>query len=92
MALTPEDRAFYEEKLGLKGLLYLLIATVLVGAIAWPLLFYVQDYSTGQTSKWSFLVVRDFAFTGAMFGSILAAIMFAAARFYLWMGWLPRRR
>ena len=92
MALSPQDRAFYEEKLGWTGFLYLLGATVIVGAIIWPVLLYLQDYSAGQTSKWSFSVVRNLAISGMLLGCVVSLVMFFLARFYLWLGWLPRRR
>jgi hypothetical protein len=92
MALTPEDRAFYEEKLGWKGYVYLWALTTVVGAIIWPLLLYIQDASAGQTSKWSSTVVGQLAFCGALMGTTMSVIMYLIARFYLWMGWLPSRR
>jgi hypothetical protein len=92
MALTPQDAAFYNEKLGWRGFIYLLIATVLFGAFIWPVLLYVQDYSAGKTGDWSFVVVRNLALNGMMLGCIVSILMFFLARFYLWMGWLPRRR
>jgi hypothetical protein len=92
MALSPEDRAFYEEKLGWKGFIYLYVATVLVGAIMWPAILYVHDESNGQTAQWSFTVVRNLAISGMLLGTAMSVIMFVLARFYLWLGWLPRRR
>jgi xanthine/uracil permease len=92
MALTPEDRAYYEQKLGWNGYLCLLAATMTVGAIAMPLLLYIQDWSDGETSKWSFTVVRNLVLNGVMLGTIVSLVMFVLARFYLWLGWLPRRR
>jgi ABC-type uncharacterized transport system permease subunit len=37
-------------------------------------------------------VVRNLALNGMMLGCIVSILMFFLARFYLWMGWLPRRR
>ncbi len=92
MALSPQDRAFYEEKLGWKGFLYLLLATVIMGAVIWPLLLYLQDYSAGLAGKWNFAIVRDISLSGMMLACVVSFVMYALARFYLWMGWLPRRR
>jgi hypothetical protein len=92
MALSPEDRAFYEEKLGWRGFIYLFIATVVVGAISWPVVLYIQDASAGQTGSWSFTVVRNVALSGMLLGVVVSLFMFVLARFYLWLGWLPRRR
>jgi hypothetical protein len=92
MALSPQDRAFYDAKLNWHGFLYLLAATMIFGAIAWPGILYVQDYSSGAAGHWNFTVVRNLALCGLMMGCAMSVIMFFLARFYLWMGWLPRRR
>ena len=92
MALTPEDRAYYEERLGWRGFLYLFIATVVTGSIACPALLYAQDSSNGQTASWTSKVVMNLAIIGMLAGTALSVIMFFLARFYLWLGWLPRRR
>jgi len=91
MALSPQDKLFYEEKLGWRGFLYLLIATMVMGALLWPGILYLEDYSSGLAGKWTFVTVRDLAVSGILLGCIVTMIMFALARFYLWMGWLPRR-
>ena len=92
MALTPQDRAFYQEKLGWLGFLYLLIVTVLVGAVMWPALLYLQDYLNGQAGRWNFKIVFNVAISGMLLGCVVSVIMFALARLYLRLGWLPRRR
>lgn len=92
MALSPQDRAFYEEKLGWKGFIYLFIATVITGALACPVLLYVQDYAGGHAASWNFAVAENVAIVGMLLGTALSVIMFFLARFYLWLGWLPRRR
>ena len=92
MALSPQDRAFYEEKLGWKGFIYLFVATVATGAVACPALLYIQDYSNGHAGSWTFKVVTNVAIIGILLGMALSVILFFLARFYLWLGWLPRRR
>jgi hypothetical protein len=92
MALSPQDRAFYEEKLGWKGFGYLFVATVVTGAIACPLVLYIQDYSIGRAASWNFGILTNVAISGMLLGMALSVIMFFLARFYLWLGWLPRRR
>jgi hypothetical protein len=34
----------------------------------------------------------ELSLIGVMLGTIVSLVMFFLARFYLWMGWLPRRR
>jgi hypothetical protein len=92
MALSPQDQAFYDEKLGWKGFLYLLAATMLVGAISWPTVLYLQDSAAGNTGKWDFHVVVQLALSGMLLGTIVSLLMFCLARVYLTLGWLPRRR
>jgi hypothetical protein len=92
MALSKQDQAFYEEKLNYKSIGYLFGATTLVGAIAWPLLLYIQDWSAGQTSTWSVNVVYKLAVMGFLLGSVVAVVMYLAFKCLLQMGWLPSRR
>jgi len=92
MALSPQDKAFYEEKLGWKSFGYLFAATVIIGAIAWPLLIFLQDWSNGETSKWSFNVVYKLAVMGFLLGTVVSVVMYLIFKFFLSMEWLPRRR
>jgi hypothetical protein len=92
MALSKKDQAFYEEKLGWKSFGYLFAATTIIGAVMWPLLLYVQDWSSGNTSKWSSNVVCDLAIMGFLLGTVVAAIMYLLFKFFLTMGWLPSTR
>jgi hypothetical protein len=92
MALSKQDQAFYEEKLGWKSFGYLFAATTIIGAIMWPLLLYIQDWSVGQTSKWSANVVYDLAVMGFLLGTVVAVVMYLVFKFFLSMGWLPSRR
>jgi len=92
MALSPQDKAFYEEKLGWKSFGILYVATVTIGAIAWPLLAYVQDWSNGTTERWSGNVVFQVALIGFMLGTVVSVLMYLAFKFLLEMEWLPSRR
>jgi hypothetical protein len=92
MALSKQDQAFYEEKLNYKSIGYLFGATTVIGAITWPTLLYIQDWSSGDTSKWSMQVVYNLAVMGFLLGSVVAVIMYLAFKCLLEMGWLPSRR
>lgn len=92
MALSKQDQAFYEEKLGLKTFGYLFGATVMIGAVMWPLLLYIQDLSSGAASQWTFNVAFDWSMIGFMLGTVVAVVMYLAFKFLLSMGWLPSRR
>jgi len=91
MALSKKDQEFYEEKLSLKMAGYLFLYTALVGAVAVPAVLYMQDASVGQTRAWSFDMVIKLAEEGAMFGCIIAMIMYLAFKLLLQIGWLPSR-
>ena len=91
MALSQKDKAFYEEKLNYKSIGYLFGATTVVGAISWPLLLYIQDWASGDTSTWSLKVVSNLAVMGFLLGSVVAVIMYLAFKGLLEMGWLPSR-
>jgi hypothetical protein len=92
MALSPQDKTFYEERLGLKSFGYVFGATTILGAIIWPTLLYLEDLSNGDTSKWSGNVVYNLAVMGFLLGSVVAVIMYLLFKFFLQMGWLPSRR
>jgi hypothetical protein len=92
MALSKQDQAFYEKKLGWKSFGYMFAATAIIGAVMWPVLLYFQDWSAGQTSKWSVNVVYDLAVMGFLLGCVVAVIMYLGFKFLLSMGWLPSRR
>jgi hypothetical protein len=92
MALSPQDRAFYEEKLNWKSFFYLLASTVGIGTVIWPLMLFVQDWSAGLAADWTVQRALGLSFDGFMFGLVVSAIMYLLFRFFLWMGWLPSRR
>ena len=92
MALSPQDKAFYEEKLGWKSFGYLFLATVIIGAVAWPLLIYLQDWTNGDTSQWTSTVVIHLATMGFLLGMVVSVVMYLIFKFFLEMEWLPKRR
>jgi ABC-type antimicrobial peptide transport system permease subunit len=92
MALSKQDKQFYEEKLSYKSIGYLFGATTFIGAVMWPLLLYFQDWSSGQTNLWSINVAFNLAVIGFLLGCVVAVVMYLAFKFLLEMGWLPSRR
>ncbi len=92
MALSAHDKEFYEEKLRWKSFGILLGATMLVGMIAWPTLIYLQDWSNGDTSKWSGDVAFKLSMMGFLLGMVVSTVMYLLLKFFLEMGWLPKRR
>ena len=92
MALSQQDKEFYEEKLALNSFGYLFAATVIIGAIAWPLLLYIEDLSNGQTDTWSLKVALNLSIIGFLLGSVVSVIMYLIFKFLLEVGWLPKRR
>ena len=92
MALSKADQAFYAEKLSFRSIGYLFGATTVIGAIAWPSLLYIQDWSDGKTSSWSLNVAMGLAEIGFMLGCVVAVLMYLSFKFLLEMGWLPSRR
>ncbi|MCE0522053.1 MAG: hypothetical protein LV480_04005 [Methylacidiphilales bacterium] len=92
MPLSKQDQAFYEEKLGWKSFGFMLLATAIIGAIMWPSLLYLEDWSAGTTSKWSGNVVYHLAVIGFLLGTVVSVVMYLGFKFLLSMGWLPSRR
>jgi hypothetical protein len=91
MALSKKDQEFYEEKLSLKMAGYLILYTALLGAVAVPTALYILDFAAGTTGGWSFSRVTAVAEVGAMFGCIIAVVMYLAFKLLLQVGWLPSR-
>jgi hypothetical protein len=92
MALSPQDHAYYEEKLDVKGFIPYFIWTVVIGAILWPLMLFLMDWSYGYASNWTGQVVGRLMIIGFLLGSVVSVVMNFLFRFLLWMGWLPSRR
>jgi hypothetical protein len=92
MALSKQDQEFYEEKLGWKSFGLLVLVTALFGALMWPSLWFLQDWSAGRAGQWSSSIVYDLAIMGLMLGSATAVFMYLGFKFFLSMGWLPSRR
>ena len=92
MALSRQDQAYYEEKLGWKTLLKLMAGTAIIGVIGWPIATYILDWSSGSASKWTLSIWFDVSMFGFMFGFVVSAFMYLVFRFFLAMGWLPSRR
>ena len=92
MALSAQDKAFYEEKLSMKNLYYLMGATIAMGGVMWPLLLYIQDVSDGVAARWTLNVALDWSIIGMLLGSVVGVLMYLAFKFLLSMEWLPSRR
>ena len=92
MALSKQDRDFYEEKMSWKALGYLFIWTTVVGTVGWPLLLYIQDASAGLTGRWTLNIALEWASIGFMLGTVVAVFVYLGFKFFLAMGWLPSRR
>jgi hypothetical protein len=55
-------------------------------------LLFLQDYFNGVKTPWSWTLALALALSGMGLGIVVSVLMYLLARFYLWMGWLPRRR
>jgi uncharacterized PurR-regulated membrane protein YhhQ (DUF165 family) len=92
MALSPQDKEFYEERLSMKSFGYVAGATICVGTFGFPFLFFVQDWSRGLAGRWTLNVAFDWCALGFLIGSVVAVFMYLFFKFLLEMGWLPARR
>jgi hypothetical protein len=92
MALSKQDRNFYQEKLGWKSFGVLFTTTVIVGAVMTPIMIFMLDWSQGQAGKWSISMAIDVSMIGFCLGVIMAVILYFFFKFLLSMGWLPSRR
>jgi hypothetical protein len=92
MPLSPSDKAFYQDKLSLKNLYYVIGVTMLVGGIGTPSLLFVQDWMYGLAGRWTTHIAFDWFLIGIMIGSMVAVLMYLGFKFLLSMEWLPQRR
>jgi hypothetical protein len=92
MALSPQDREFYEEKLSMKSFGYVIGSTILLGSVAWPLMNFTQDWSNGLAGRWNGNIVFDFAAIGFLLGLVVSVVLYLGFKFLLEVGWLPSRR
>lgn len=92
MALSPQDKAFYEQKLSMGSFGPVAGATIAVGAIVWPAMLFVMDWSNGHADKWTSSIAFSLCMMGLMLGSVVSVIMYLGFKFLLEMGWLPARR
>lgn len=92
MALSAADKEFYEEKLSIKGMYWLVGATMIGGSIAWPVLLYIQDSQNGLAQVWNFSIATKWSMIGLMVGSMVGVFMYLFFKFLLAMEWLPSRR
>ncbi len=76
----------------MKSLGYLFGATTLMGAIGWPVLFFVQDAANGLAGRWTVMIALSWSAIGFMLGAVVAVFMYLGFKFLLEMGWLPSRR
>lgn len=92
MALSPQDKAYWEDKLGWKGFVLLLAGTIFMGCLIGPIFLFTLDWSSGHTGKWTWAIALDIAQSNFMLALLVATIMWCLGRLYLWMEWLPSRR
>ena len=92
MALSRRTERFYEQRLSMGSFGYVAGATIAAGTIAFPALFFVQDWSHGQAGRWTLSVVFDWGAMGFLIGMTVAVFMYLFFKFLLEMGWLPTRR
>jgi len=92
MALSKQDIDFYEEKLNWRTFGYIFAFTCVLGAIVWPAALYCLDASADQTAAWNFNVAFNDSVMGFMIGSIVTIALYIIFKFFLAMGWMPKRR
>ena len=92
MALSAQDKEFYEQKLSMGSFGYVAGATTLVGTIGWPILFFVQDWSVGLAGRWDFKVALNWCAMGFLIGLTVSVFLYLFFKFLLEMEWLPARR
>ncbi len=88
MALSPQDKLYWQQRLGWKTFFYLWLATIFLGTVAFPLFLYSRGELAGSTSA----DFQSLILSGFFLGSLVTMLIYGIGRFYLHMGWLPPRR
>lgn len=92
MPLSPQDQAYWKEKLGWKAFVFLLLSTSIMGCIVWPLVLFALDWSGGHADQWTWADALAMAQSHFPLALLVTVIMWFFGQLYYWMGWLPSRR
>lgn len=92
MALSPQDQAYWKEKLGWKAFIFLLASTIVIGCVIWPLMLFVIDWSSGRAGDWNLSDAWYIATANFPLALLVSVLMWILGQVYYWMGWLPSRR
>ncbi len=92
MPLSPQDKAYWSEKLGWKAFAYLSLCTIIIGCVMEPLVLLTMDWSAGHGSGWTWGSLFDVAGANFFLALLVSTIIWCIGRGYLYMEWLPSRR
>lgn len=92
MPLTPQDQAYWKERLGWKAAVFLVVSTVVMGCVVAPLAMFFLSWSSGHASDWTWASAFDFATANFWLALLVSTIMWFVGQLYRWMDWLPPRR
>jgi hypothetical protein len=92
MPLTPQDKAYWKDRLGWKAFVFLVLSTEIVGCVVWPILLYVMNQTSNPPGVWSWAITSGAIGSYFMLALLVSTIMWFAGQLFLWMDWLPRQR
>jgi succinate dehydrogenase hydrophobic anchor subunit len=92
MPLSPQDRAYWRDRLGWKAFVYLFVSAVFMGCFVYPLLLFVLAWLNGHLGDWTFAGAVDMAKANFFLALLISLMMWLIAQLYYFMDWLPPRR
>ncbi len=92
MPLSPQDQAYWKEKLGWKSFLYITAATVGMGCVVWPLVQFILSATSGHASDWTWSLMAQVVVANFFLALLVSTLIWCIGQMYYYMDWLPPRR
>jgi hypothetical protein len=92
MPLSPQDKAYWKDKLGWKAAVFLIVSTIVMGCVVWPIMLVTISATSGQASAWTWKAITEQVEGNFMLALLVSTIMWFIGQLYIWMDWLPPRR
>jgi hypothetical protein len=92
MALSPQDQAYWKNKLGWKAFVWLFASTAVIGMVVWPLMLFIVSWFTGHADDWNWSTLSTVAGSNFWLALLVSLLSWLLGQFYRYMDWLPARR
>lgn len=90
--LSPQDQAYWKEKLGWTWFLRVTSVTVFIGCVIWPIFRFVLSWQAGHAGEWTWGGTTSMIFADFFVALLVSTIVWCVGQLYLLMDWLPPRQ